>query len=266
MKKITVIGGDRRLKTATEILKSKGFIVDTICLYENDSGNISDSDVILLPVPTTRDKKTVCTPFSDKTILLGEVANAVSNKQLILSCGYTFENKKNIDYGNVDSYAVLNAIPTAEGAIKEAIENTDFTLWQSKVLVIGFGRVGKVLADRLRAMGCLVTISARKAVDFAFAAAAGYACINTNDINKTALDYEIIFNTVDKTVIDNNALSKCNSSLIIDLSSKGGLDLTEAKKLGIRAFMAAALPGKIAPVTAGEILAETVTDIINSYI
>lgn len=263
LKKITVIGGDKRLRVAAEIL-SNSFNVDTLALYPDDGGDIKNSDVLLLPVPSTRDKKTVFAPLCDHTVLLSEIAEQTSGDQLILSCGYTFQDRKCIDYGALDSYSLLNAVPTAEGAIKLAIEHTPFTLWKSRVLVIGFGRVGKILSERLKAFGCHVTVSARKTSDFALIDVFGMEYINTERLTEAPLDFDIIFNTVDKKVIDTAGLERCKAKLIIDLSSLGGLDYSAAESMGITAFKAPGLPGVTAPETAGKILARTVTELINS--
>lgn len=266
MKKVTVIGGDKRLKVVENHLRNSGFDVDTLGLYENDNGNPSDSNTIVLPVPTTRDGLTVFTPLTNKVIPLAEIVEKTDSSQLILTCNYNFENKNCVNYGTLDSYSLLNAVPTAEGAIKIAIESTEYTLWQSNVLVIGYGRVGKILADRLKALGCNVTVSARKSVDFAMLDALGFKHIETDRLNSSVLDYDIIFNTVDVKVIDQLSLKRCKSDLILDLSSKGGLDLSVARQYGINAVKAPGLPGAIAPRTAGKILAKTVLELINSHI
>lgn len=51
---------------------------------------------------------------------------------------------------------IMNAVPTAEGAIQIAMEQTDVTLHGLPVLVIGHGRIGSLLARRLAALGAKV--------------------------------------------------------------------------------------------------------------
>ena len=264
MKKVCIVGGDNRLKTVKHHLENQNFFVNTLGLYPDDKGDISISDIIILPVPTTRDNKTVFTPLTNRMIALSEVYDKTTD-QLILCCNYNFEKRRCIDYNTLDSYALLNAVPTAEGAIKIAIENTNFTIWQSNILVIGYGRVGKILADRLKSLGANVTVSARKPKDFANLEVLGFNYINTEKIPDLYLGYDIIFNTVDATVLPDNVLRNLPCSLLIDLSSKGGFNLEYAKSLGINAQMAPALPGKTAPETAGKILAKTVSELIRFY-
>ena len=248
------------MRTACEELKKEGFSVQTLGLYPGDGGRPEEADVLLLPVPTTRDGRTVTAPFADREILLSEIETA--EDPLILTCGYDFAGKRCVDYGKLDSYALYNAVPTAEGAIRLAIGQTGFTLWKSRVLVIGYGRVGKVLCHRLCALGCEVTVSARKESDLALCEVLGFRTVKTGEVAEVLPDCDIVFNTVDAPVIGEEAIAHTAATLMIDLSSGGGFDLEAAKKAGITAIKAPGLPGKIAPVTAGRILAKTVTDIL----
>ena len=265
MKKITIIGGDNRLKILKNSLSDSGYSVDTLGLYDDDTADLKTSQIVVFPVPTTKDGVTVFTPLTNRKILLEEIAESLSKDQLILCCNYSFPNKNSVDYGSFDSYALLNSVPTAEGAIKLAIENTPFTLWKSRVLVIGYGRVGKILSNRLKALGCNVTVSARKPADHALLDALGFRFVHTEQLNFTPLDYDIIFNTVDVKVIEDTVFKTCTATLLIDLSTFGGFSLSVAEEHGIKAIKAPGLPGKVAPKTAAEILCGTVTHIINSY-
>ncbi len=263
--KITIIGGDNRLMTVKNRLEEKGFTVDSIGLFSKDNGNIATSKILILPVPTTKDGVNVFAPLTGKIIPLEGIENVITSDTKVFCCNYSFKKGKCTDYNCLDSYALLNAIPTAEGAIKIAIENTPFTLWGAKTLVIGYGRVGKILANRLKGMGCKVTVSARKPSDFALIDALNMEKTDTRLLNSASLDYDIIFNTVDLTVLNEEALKNTPCKCLIDLSSKGGFDLELAEKQGITAIKAPALPGKTAPKTAGEILAQTIIELITSF-
>ena len=249
---------------AKKELEDKGFRVDTLGLFEGDNGNIKTSDILLLPVPTTKDGVNVFAPLTGRVIPLEWVENSITHSQTVLCCNYSFKNGKCTDYNRLDGYAILNAVPTAEGAIKWAIEKTPFTLWNAKVLVIGYGRVGRVLADRLKALGSKVTVSARKSPDFALITAFNMETVHTVKLNEGILDYDIVFNTVDVPVLDNETLKNSPCDFFLDLSSLGGFDLEYARSIGKMADTAPALPGRTAPETAGRVLAQTVTEIITS--
>lgn len=73
-------------------------------------------------------------------------------------------------------------------------------------------------------------------------------------------DYDYIFNTVPAQVVDRGVLEACKKdAAVIDIASApGGVDFEAAKALGIAAKLCLGLPGKYAPKTAGEILAEEI--------
>lgn len=251
------------MNIAYKELESQGYTVDTLGLINDDCGKIEDADVVLLPVPTTRDKESIYCPQTNKIIPLDYIKQANKNA-LILSCGYTFKNLNCIDYLNLDSFCLANAVPTAEGAIAKAICDTPFCLWNARVLVIGCGRVARVLADRLGALKCDLTVSARKSSDFALLDTLGIKHIHTNDVQKNTHRFDIIFNTIDVQIFDElDALENC---YLYDLSTKGCLDFQKAKESNIKAFKLPGIPGKIAPVTAGIIIAQTVNQTIGEWV
>ena len=96
---VLVIGGDFRMNVAIDELKKSGYKVDSLGLTKNDCGKICDADVILLPVPTTRDGINIFCPQSDKIIPLDYI-NEAKESALILSCGYTFKGQNCVDYLN----------------------------------------------------------------------------------------------------------------------------------------------------------------------
>jgi dipicolinate synthase subunit A len=169
-----------------------------------------------------------------------------------------------IDYFVREEMAVLNAIPTAEGAISLAMEELPITLHGARVLVIGYGRTGKILAHRLASLGCDVTVSARKYSDFAWIEAYGYRYTDTNGLGSDLSRYDLIFNTVPALVLNRERLSYLKKdALVIDLASKpGGVDFDAAQELGSNVIWALSLPGKCSPLTSGRIIRDTIYHIL----
>lgn len=89
-----------------------------------------------------------------------------------------------INYVKAPSLRVFNAIPTAEGAIALAMENSPRTIWQSNCLVVGSGHIGKYLAGKLRDMGANVTLSMRRDEDAAYAGMCGFQPVKTGEIDQ----------------------------------------------------------------------------------
>ena len=279
IEKICVIGGDRRQVYLGELLSADGKFV-TFCALEKcaeaapDYSSmriaISKCDSVILPMPLSKDGITLNTPLSDTEITLNEeFAEMLRGKRVF--CANSAQLKKTGDYSDVFVYdylareelAVENAVPTAEGAIAAAIDNTDITLHSSRCLVAGFGRIGKLLARDLKALGADVTVSARKPHDLAWISSCGYTAVKTNEISESG-SYDIIFNTIPSMIFDRDVLSRtAANAVVIDLASKpGGIDLEACKDLGIKAFAALSLPGKTAPRTAARIIKDTIYNIV----
>lgn len=134
------------------------------------------------------------------------------------------------DYGARDDFAILNALPTAEGAIECAMREYEGTILGSKCLVTGFGRIGKILAHKLVLLGANVTVSARKPSDLAYVKALGYNALNTENL-RTVKRFDIVFNTIPRLIFDRELLMNTDTNtLIIDLASlPGGLILIPPK-------------------------------------
>lgn len=131
----------------------------------------------------------------------------------------------------------------------------------SKVLIVGLGRIGTALAEILKGFGADVTASVRNAKGAAKARILGIKSVCTS---KMDTDYSLVFNTVPEMIFDNELLEKfSNDTFFIDLASKpGGIDFDSAATLGKKVVWALGIPGKTAPVTSGEFIAETVAGII----
>ncbi|MHB9094458.1 MAG: dipicolinate synthase subunit DpsA [Eubacteriales bacterium] len=169
-----------------------------------------------------------------------------------------------VEIAEMDEVAILNSIPSAEGAVQMAMEATDITIHGSKVLVMGFGRCGVTLARMLRAMGAKTAVAARKPADLARIREMGMEPLTYQQLQGYIGDTDIIFNTVPSPVLGRILLEKVNPAVYIcDIASApGGVDFTAARDLGLKAELAPGLPGKVAPRTAGLILARVIPDII----
>ena len=209
--------------------------------------------------------------FSEK-IYLDALTEKINPKQIVLagkvddSFSLLLKEKgiRFYDYFDCEEFSVKNAVPTAEGAIEIALRELPVTLNGSGCLVTGFGRISKILSSLLKGFGAHVTVSARRHSDIAWISATGYDAIYINDLSEHIHKYNVIFNTVPHKILNKELLKKVNKNcLIIDLASKpGGVDFEAAQELGINIIWALSLPGKVAPLTAGEIITETVLNIV----
>ena len=169
------------------------------------------------------------------------------------------------DYFAREELAVANAVPTAEGAIQIALEEMPVTLHGSRVLVIGYGRLGRALAPRLAGLGVKVSVAARKYADLAWAESFGFGTEHTGQLRPWLCGYDLVINTVPARVLGEAELAELRPDcLVIDLASKpGGVDLDAAARLGKKVVWALSLPGKVAPVTAGRAIRTAIYNILS---
>lgn len=283
-KKFTIIGGDLRSVKLANLLKADG---NRVYIYgfknagfelgmeeSKDLGiAIDESDIIVGPIPCSNDNETINAPFHSEKIIINDVFKTMTKNQLFLA-GRIGErithlaqvyNVYYIDILEREEMSILNAIPTAEGAIQIAMEEMPITLHNSKALILGFGRIGKTLAKMLRGIGADVYVEARKYSDIAWIKSCAYKPVPLDELSGYVSGMDVIFNTIPHVVLDTQLLSKVNNEcLVIDLASKpGGVDFEKAKQLGIKAIWALSLPGKVAPVTAAKFIKETVYNVID---
>jgi len=174
------------------------------------------------------------------------------------------KNLKLADYFTREEMQVLNAIPTAEGAIQIAMEETPITLHNSNVIVLGYGRIGKVLSKMLYGIGANVHVEARNYSDLAWIKNNGYIPIYLKELKTYLPRMNVVFNTIPQIILNKELLKSIDvSCLIIDLASKpGGVDLEAAKELGLKGISALGLPGKVAPATAAMVIKDTIYNIV----
>lgn len=284
-KRIAVLGGDARMHHLTELLIRDGWTVSSYgCSVgepvagaeyaENARDAASDAAAVVLPLPilgpdgnlnAAGDKKT------DAYALLAQLPRGCVVCGGLAPADYGLcaarHGLRLVDYYEREEFAVANCVPTAEGAIETAMRELPVTLHGTRMLVIGWGRVGKALALRLHALGAEVTVSARKPGALAEIAAFGMKTAHTErlaaDAGKILQNAQVIFNTVPWPVLGWEELAAMSpGALYIELASApGGLDAQAAECTSLHIIRAPGLPGTVAPVTAAEILRDTLYNI-----
>ena len=280
--KFGIIGGDlRQIYLAKKLQKDKNEVF--VCGFENFvdfdklklkslkmSDLISSSKYIILPVPASRNKKVINAPFSNADIVLSE--KLFSNlKNKVVFAGIVSSLIEDVkpsglyirDYYQREDFLIPNALLTAEGAVSIALKEYGKSSFSRRCLVVGFGRIGKILAKLLKNMRAKVTVSASSVKDISLAKISGFETTNVSKINEKA-DFDLIFNTVPALVLDAAVLSFLSSArMIIDLASApGGTDKFAAEELGIKLIPALGIPGKCFPEAAGEIIADVIYKMI----
>lgn len=282
--RFTILGGDLRQAHLANALAESGKRVNALFLdrdvYIDSRVNktinlqkaLSSSDVVVLPLPVSLDGLHLNSPYSKNSLLLSGAFAAMNKESLVLAgkpdqriLNLASDNELEIiDYSEREELAVLNAVPTAEGALAITMQELPVTVFGLNCLITGFGRISKVMARMLDVMGATVTVAARKHSDLAWAQI--YGCHTMNIAKMHSLEsFDVIYNTVPERIFHERELSALKEDcLLIDLASKpGGVDMQAAAQLGVRAIWALSLPGKVAPITAGNIIKETIGHIID---
>lgn len=168
------------------------------------------------------------------------------------------------DYLKREELVIRNCIPTAEGALQLAMQELGRTVSGCPTLIIGYGRVAKATARLFDAAQAQVVCTARSLGAIAEAENSGYRAFHINELYGHIGNYELIINTVPSMVLGSEMLAAvAKDTIIIDLASKpGGVDFKTAAKMNRRAIHALSLPGKVAPITSGELISEAVKNII----
>lgn len=272
--KIAVVGGDKRQLHLSEMLSRDGFSVSEHGLGTGvDFEEISMSDICVLPMPASDGKGNVRSPLSKRPIELSALVARLKPGALLLA-GKAEKDLVNLagehgialeDYLLREELAVLNAIPTAEGALSIAMDKREETLFGANVLITGLGRISKVLLKLLAAFGAHVTVAARKPQDRVWSLILGAeAGAEFGELAKLAGQFDIIINTVPQMVIDERIINALKPDcLVIDLaSSPGGIDFVAAERSGISVEWALSLPGKVAPKSAAAAIYAAVVNVL----
>lgn len=164
-----------------------------------------------------------------------------------------------------DDIAIYNSIPTVEGTIMMVIQNTDITIHHANVLVLGLGRTGMSLVRAFHNLGAYVKVGDRNPGKVARAVEMGVSAFNLKELQHQVSDCAICINTIPAPVLTSAVLLKMPAgSFIIDLASlPGGTDFVFAKKRGIKAIITPGLPGRVAPKTAGRIIANVLAELMD---
>ena len=287
------LGGDRRQAVVAEKLIERGHAVKLfgiggfaasinsaeICSTLEKA--ISGSDFIILPLPVSKDKINLALTSepSAPAISLSDIAELAAK----YGCRYiiggimppemvriaNLKGIETLDFYAEESFQRKNALPSAEGAIMLAMEHTEKNIDGMNALISGYGRIGLCLASLLKKLGVKVTVAARSDEALCEAAMSGYEVIRIdgygNGLANAAEKADVIFNTVPAVIFSKTVLDKMNCCpLYIEIASvPGGIDVSKAREKGMRVIFAPSIPGKYAPVSAGEYIYETVCDILN---
>lgn len=284
-RRLVFVGGDARqlevIAQVTELDASAALIgfdgierayPDTVHTKLSDEV-FNDADAVVLPMAGTDDDGRVVSQFTDDSLVLTPKHFDAMHQGTLVFTGIAGRYLKEVchqrdlvlvELMGLDEVAILNSIPTAEGAIAVAMEHTDITIHGANVVVLGFGRCGHTLARTLKALGANVTVIARDPAMLARAIEMGVKAESMGGLEAVMTQADIAFNTIPYLVLTAGILRATPlSCVIIDIASKpGGTDFRFAERRHMKAILTPSLPGIVAPKTAGRIIGNTVSRIL----
>ena len=259
-------GGDLRTLVAARLFASEGrrVLLTGFDRYTPPEGHeetltqfvsmpeqaLSHADVVVLPMPYTKGGGVLFAPFSSSELPLEDVFRLSEHARAVCGGMLPEEDERFLDYCD-EAMLLRNADVTAEGALVLAAQAMPICLNGSRVLILGFGRIGKRLAVKARALGCRVTVAARKESDHALIRMCGHEAVSFGELPSRLPEADVIFNTVPAEVLAPSALATLPEGSTV-------IDLANAVEGGKRVLQAPGVPGKYAPESAGRILKESV--------
>ncbi len=223
---IALLPGDRRQTILGELLQQDGY---SVLPYQSGMS----VDAYLFPLPTGAHPVLAELP-AGALVLAG--LPVCDRPELRLR-----------DYYCRESVQLRNAEVTAEAALVLASEQSEDTLWDSRVLVLGYGRIGQALCRRLPVLGAEVTVYARREESLALARCRGLRALS----RPPEEPFDFVFNTIPAPVLDTVPKGVC-----IELASAPG-GFPELPGI----IRAAGLPGRCAPHRGAQILHEAILTI-----
>jgi len=270
---VAVVGGDLRMLQHMRLARAAGAVVQhygSIPGAEEAAGQpqaaslaeaVKGAKIISCPIPGVGTDGSLFAKYTEEKLLMTpEVLSGAASGALMFTYSETPQliawakgtPVEIIGYGEDDELCILHSIPTAEGAIKHAIENTDETLLGASVLCFGLGRVGVTVAEAFQAMKARVTVAARNSAQLARAKATGLDTLHLEEVIDVVDRFSLIVSSATAKVITREIIARTRTdALLMDLCSPpGSIDFDAAKQLGRRVVWARAQAGT-APRSAG---------------
>lgn len=274
-KKILFLGGDRRERRVMQALLEAGHQVtawgwEEAALPEGAqaapdvSAALGEADAAILPVPPLHEDGRLHT-LLPQPLYLSDRSFRHARPGLPVLAGMVTPHLTCIASQcclsgllSREEMARPLADATAEGALAEAIRLSGGLLYGASALVIGYGRIGRALAWRLRALGLSTVVMNRGDQRADQAREHGFAVADWSQLTAAAAEADFIFNTAPAQVLLRERLQWVKKdALIIDLASApGGTDFSACAELGVKAVLAGGLPGRYAPELCGQVMAE----------
>jgi dipicolinate synthase subunit A len=253
-----ILGGDSRQLFLAELLKKDGYKINTFGILKSENFPIKslsetlESEILIFPLPVSRDGIHIQSTY----ISIEDILNIIKDKKIFCGIKNSVNNEiwqslKIVDYSKNEDFTVSNAWLTAEGVLKILFDKIKKPLSESKCLITGFGRIGKILAMIFRNFKTSIDILIHSDGDAAWSEIFG---VNPVKLEEN-INYDFIINTAPAMIFNKNILEKVNkNTYMLDLASVAGIEFDVAADLGIKAEHVLGIPGRFFPKSAAEFI------------
>ena len=181
-----------------------------------------------------------------------------------LVCGNIPQNQgkiledKHIKHINVlqdEVFAMQNSRLTAEGVLAEVLQNSQNSIFENKILILGNGRVGKATGTLLAKLGADFSICSHDPKNFAITYLFSQKNYFKNNFLQELNNFDVIINTIPAKIIPKDMYSNIKKDcLFLEIASVKTIvgDVEFVYKL------CPALPQKYSALTAGKYLFECI--------
>lgn len=265
--KYIIIGGDERMLYLYRSLVASGKTAECFAMesaplpLSAHCEDIKSGDIFILPAPS---EKNGClnAPFSESKLRLSEVFAKLPKNAVVCAGAMSAEAVKAAgsfgirlyDYMQRPSFAFGNAAITAEAAVEILMNATPRCIAGQRILIIGRGRIGKLLGDKLLHLGADVRFMSGNPASAAEARVSGF---KITEKDAALSDLDMVVNTAPAAVLTTEAQKDLRADcVLLELASVSGFDPDAVSHC--RLIKAPGLPGKYAPESAAALIAEAV--------
>lgn len=256
--RLLIIGGDQRNRILAALERARGNAVQLIGHGETPLAEAEPSNRVVLPFPCAEADGLAPAPLSPEALPMEAVCRLILPRATVYATKpgpvlRTYMQKEgctHIDFTENEAFTLRNAVPSAEGAIFALMQRSPVCIDGQSCLIVGYGRLGRALALRLRGLCARVTVAARSEAQRAMAEGDGCRAIPPTEMGEG--EHLFLLNTVPVPVVGREALGSLKKGgFALDLASPPyGVDMVLAESLGINAWREPGLPGRYAPETA----------------
>lgn len=268
MKRMLLVGGDRRMVCLAERLEKHGFAVETMGLRTQEGQHSGEAEAVLFAWPFSVRNGLIPTltgePLKPEEVLngIGENAVLITGKGME---GYIRQDAPRLKrYTDAETFDQRNAELSAEAAVCEAMLHCHLALMDAKVLVTGYGLFGRALALRLKALGAKVCVAARREQQRLQAMAEGMQAVSIVEMAEMLPQMDLILNTIPARIFGEYHLKRIpRDCWLLELASAPyGFDADTARAMGVSCVHLPGLPARYSPESAAVALYEAVMELM----